>query len=98
MIVSTRVVAEFLGPPSKYHWKRRQDYSSLDPDDALRQIQLAEAKLKFGSAGSEKALANWHYERVLRLLPNSLALHHKVWQMLIATRRQSEAELSYRST
>ena len=93
-VVTSRALAEHLGPPSRYEYRNK----TLDPDEALRQIELAEAKLKFGSNDAVEALARWNYQRVLNLLPHELVLHHKVWQMLIATRRAAEADQSYRTT
>ncbi len=94
---SSRALAEWLGPPSKYRYRPKRTAST---DDILRQIELAESAMHFGSGakGTEERLTRYEYVRVLRSMPNDLALHYKVWQLLYATRREHEAEQSYRNT
>ena len=36
------------------------------------------------------------YDAVLRRMPGELALHYKVWELLLATQRHDEAHASYR--
>lgn len=92
---SSRAVAEYLGPPSKYSYRQ----SVLDPDNLLRQIELTEAAAHFGrSADHVERLSRNDYNAVLRMRTNDLPLHYKVWQILYATRRVAEAEESYRMT
>ena len=69
-------VAAHLGHPFEYELRREY----LEPDDALRQIELAETRMKFsgGSVAAERALARWNFERVLRLLPHELQRTHAV--------------------
>ena len=88
-------VGEFLGPPSKYHYRERKE---LDADDILRQIELAESSLRFGKSTGSRAMDRYSYIRVLRRMPNDVTLHYKVWQLLYATHRWQEAEESYRAT
>ena len=87
---NSKAVAEHLGPPSKYVYRP----SRLDPDSMIRQIELAESAMHFGAADAEVRYARFNYERVLKMLPNDVELHHKVWQLLIATRREAEAYAS----
>ena len=69
--VTSTAVAEHLGPPWIYHRERGK---FLDVSDALRQIELAEAKLKFGSSDAEIALEHFNFERVLQQMPGDLPL------------------------
>ena len=39
-----------------------------------------------------------NFERALALQPNELPLHYKVWRLLLATNRRTEAMESYRTT
>jgi hypothetical protein len=66
----TTALAFPLRHPFAYEYKS----DSLDADDVLRQIELAEAKMKFstGEVAAESALAKWNYERILKLLPHEL--------------------------
>ena len=82
------VVAEWLGPPSNYQYRPRRTAST---HDILRQIELAESAMHFGS-GDREELSRYEYSSVLRSMPNDLALHYKVWQLLYATQRRKEAE------
>ena len=52
---------------------------------------------KFRTPGGGAAIAKYNHARVLQLMPGELPLHYKVWQLLYATRRQAEAEASYRT-
>ena len=87
-------VAAYLGPPSLL--LRRS--LGLDPDDAIRLIELAESMLAFNTPGAQEAAARYNHARVLQMMPGELPLHYKVWQLLLATRRQAEATASYRTT
>ena len=84
-----RALGAYLGPP--YRHVRQSD--DLDP---LRSIEYAEMLSKFHMPGSGAAIAKYNHARVLQLMPGELPLHYKVWQLLYATRRQAEAEASYR--
>ena len=84
-----RALGAYLGPP--YRHVRQSD--DLDP---LRSIEYAEMLSKFHTPGSGAAIAKYNHARVLQLMPGELPLHYKVWQLLYATRRQAEAEASYR--
>lgn len=89
-IDNSKAVAEHLGPPSQYHYRS----GHLDPDSMIRQIELAESALHFGAQDAESRYARFNYARVLKTRLNDVELHHKVWQLLIATRREAEAYAS----
>ena len=91
--VPSNAVAAYLGPPSKYAYRKAV---GLSPDDALRSVELAEAALHFGSTQTPDE-ARYAHRRALELMPSDLPLHYKVWELLIATRRHAEAEASYRA-
>ena len=81
---SSRAVGAYLGPPYRYVRKSL----GLDP---LSLLMEAESMLKFHTPGAEAAVAQHNHARVLQLMPGELPLHYKVWQLLLATRRQEEA-------
>ena len=77
-------VAAYLGFP--WLLLRR----ALDP---LRQIELAETSLHFRGT----VPVHHDYDAVLRRMPGELALHYKVWKLLLATKRGAEVEASHRA-
>ena len=77
-------VAAYLGFP----WRLLR--RALDP---LRQIELAETSLHFRGT----VPVHHDYDAVLRRMPGELALHYKVWKLLLATKRGSEVEASHRA-
>ena len=89
-----RALAAYLGPPYRHVVGQSDD---LDPTDPLRRLEYAEMLSKFRTPGGGAAIAKYNHARVLQLMPGELPLHYKVWQLLYATRRQAEAEASYRT-
>ena len=83
-------LAEVLGPPWKY------EHRIHDSDATLREIELAELNTRFGGTHAHR-LPLQRFDEALRSAPGDLFLHHKIWQLLIATRRRSDALGSYRA-
>ncbi|EOD13779.1 hypothetical protein EMIHUDRAFT_451895 [Emiliania huxleyi CCMP1516] len=88
--VRSTAVADYLGSP----WVHLRPAAAVDTEAVLRQIELAESDLKFGRPGAEEALRSRSYEAVLRSMPEDLALHYKVWELLLAMNRRDEAMAS----
>ena len=58
-LTPSRQLAAHLRHPFDFELKP----DTLEPHDALRQIELAEANMKFqGGEAAERALARWNYE------------------------------------
>ena len=81
----SKAVAAHLLPPWNYEHRER---------DQLREIEMAELNWRFGGARAA-GLPLSRFDAALRSSPGDLSLHHKVWQMLVATRRRDDAIQSY---
>ena len=84
--IMSKAVGPYLGPP--------YDGRGVEPD-VMRQIEEAELALQFGRMVTSAASG---HQEALRKRPGDLPLHYKVWQLLIATYREGEAQASYVAT